>query len=147
MRLASATRVGDRVRQAGRGRAGARYKGRSSRLTTTSSSLLFSSIAPAVAPDAAPIAPPTTAPTGPPTTAPTTAPATPPATAPPASSSPCASPDAVVRDVALDDSALSHGWISCRGWRRSTPLAHPSVLSERDEVMTVRHLPGHLVQG
>src|SRR5450759_3984214 len=53
-----------------------------------------------------------------------------------------ASLDAVVRDVALDDSALSHGWISCRGSRRSTPLAHPSVLSERDEVMTVRHLAG-----
>src|SRR5450759_1931609 len=52
-----------------------------------------------------------------------------------------ASLDAVVRDVALDDSALSHGWISCRGSRRSTPLAHLSVLSERDEVMTVRHLP------
>src|SRR5450759_2291264 len=30
---------------------------------------------------------------------------------------------------------------------RSTPLANTSVLSERDEVMKVRHLPGHLVQG
>src|SRR5674476_1252905 len=80
-------------RRAGRAQAGASYKGRSSRVTTTVSSLSFWSIAPAVAPDAAPIAPPTTAPTGPPTTAPTTAPATPPAAAPPASSSPCGAPD------------------------------------------------------
>src|SRR5665811_2199369 len=42
----------------------------------------------------------------------------------------------------LDDSVLCHGWSSCRGSRRSMPHAHPSVLSERDEVMTVRHLAG-----
>src|SRR5450759_5649676 len=85
--------LGDEGAHAAPERTGGGYARRSSRVTTTVSSLSFWSIAPAVAPDAAPIAPPTTAPTGPPTTAPTTAPATPPATAPPASSSPCGAPD------------------------------------------------------
>ena len=30
---------------------------------------------------------------------------------------------------------------------RPTPVAHPSVLSTRDGVMTVRHVPGHRDEG